>query len=736
MMLRRIAAFFLILSLPMQTASASMADIMPEDSAVYFDLDLNNLPQNDLVTALKSLADEFSSSLPGDASANLIREIVTNGTFGLGVSPPSDDAEAVTYATFTITEKQFADYIASEKKLEKKMYEKHEYYLKNESAFAKIGELLLLVSSEDQMVSLFKKIDAGQTLFKSSKFSSTLGGLESKRFLGYFVDFGEVLKSVSGMLSGGDEVSEALNSLKYLGASIHTFDGGLSFDTLNVRNPSSSGASHVSSPFTPTMYKYATSKKPLLYLEGSDMAASAQREWNLFSGAGLLDEKEIWVRDFFKLVSKGYSFSVETSGNSLIPSLTFMADVSANEDKAVSFLKNMYEVLLEETEGQDVKIFLDADQKALTFQINMPKEFDNDVADLLDENYIFEVRFRVTPDHVLVVSTNPSWEQQYATGVDMAEFGDLMKRSDVIGLFSMNLENIKDIAKRFVQQYYDGLSQEFRPYFRLSDALSSIEQILSPWKRLSGSWMTSGLTDRGSLKLSVDPKVYKQAYWQEVIASGKKLDEVFGQYDQVSRRFNDVERDEWFYSDVRKLKAKGIVKGYEDDTFRPGQNVSRIEFLVMLYRGVYGNPPAVNWIGEEKGLAFDDVEAHAWYYPILDDAFNKGLVKGYNGTSFRPGAPITRAEAVAMLHRFYEFNNEAEFFVNLESRAEEKKFSDVSRNAWFYDSVNEAYRLGVVDGTAAGNFEPGRNLNRAESAKLINKFLRNKGAEVYSPHAD
>ncbi len=48
--------------------------------------------------------------------------------------------------------------------------------------------------------------------------------------------------------------------------------------------------------------------------------------------------------------------------------------------------------------------------------------------------------------------------------------------------------------------------------------------------------------------------------------------------------FSDVPSDAWYADAVERLNKKGILKGYEDGTFRPGDNVSRAEMAVMLDR--------------------------------------------------------------------------------------------------------------------------------------------------------
>ena len=52
----------------------------------------------------------------------------------------------------------------------------------------------------------------------------------------------------------------------------------------------------------------------------------------------------------------------------------------------------------------------------------------------------------------------------------------------------------------------------------------------------------------------------------------------------LSTLFSDVSANSWYSSAVSSLAEKGIIKGYEDNTFRPENNVNRAELAVMLDR--------------------------------------------------------------------------------------------------------------------------------------------------------
>ena len=48
--------------------------------------------------------------------------------------------------------------------------------------------------------------------------------------------------------------------------------------------------------------------------------------------------------------------------------------------------------------------------------------------------------------------------------------------------------------------------------------------------------------------------------------------------------FTDVEESSWYYEAVQSLSEKGIIKGYENGSFKPSDNVNRAELAVTLDR--------------------------------------------------------------------------------------------------------------------------------------------------------
>lgn len=115
--------------------------------------------------------------------------------------------------------------------------------------------------------------------------------------------------------------------------------------------------------------------------------------------------------------------------------------------------------------------------------------------------------------------------------------------------------------------------------------------------------------------------------------------------------FSDVPASHVFCEQIAWGATEGIVGGYPDGTFRPTLDVSRQAFAAFLYRAA-GKPE-----GEDPACSgplgpFPDVAATHPFCGEIAWASREGLVTGYPDLTFRPGNPVTRQAAAAILHRF------------------------------------------------------------------------------------
>ncbi|GEM_PF-2825003 len=173
----------------------------------------------------------------------------------------------------------------------------------------------------------------------------------------------------------------------------------------------------------------------------------------------------------------------------------------------------------------------------------------------------------------------------------------------------------------------------------------------------------------------------------------------------------------WAEGTVSQMVYQGLISGYEDETFRPDNPVSRAECSAILSRAL--DLPAA---GLEGIYAFRDFGTIPnWAQKTVAQTVAAGLFSGYpepdEGKTFRPDRPVSRVELVAILSRFIlsrgfeQISNQAQF-------ADQNQIPE-----WAREAVNLAVANGLVKGYPDGTFQPQKEVNRAEAAAMIARLL-------------
>lgn len=187
--------------------------------------------------------------------------------------------------------------------------------------------------------------------------------------------------------------------------------------------------------------------------------------------------------------------------------------------------------------------------------------------------------------------------------------------------------------------------------------------------------------------------------------------EVSSKFKKVSQlgSFTDVKEGYWAFKDVENALATGIVKGYEDGSFRPNNKITVAEFITMLGKKFglteqfvkegypngalnlmkqnnypYSNSPSKQLTRLEVAeiivgtQGFHYVGDDAIKYLLLNE-MSKGRdpknisVKGYDGIS-----SLTRAEAIKFIENIYSVAGSKE----LQVRPTEKSDTEALNNAY------------------------------------------------------
>ena len=101
-------------------------------------------------------------------------------------------------------------------------------------------------------------------------------------------------------------------------------------------------------------------------------------------------------------------------------------------------------------------------------------------------------------------------------------------------------------------------------------------------------------------------------------------------------------------------KEQDWVSGYSDGGFRPGQTVSKVEALKMLFE-VYG--VELNEGQSVSDLPYADLNTGLWYSVYVKEASDLGILEETPGTDFEGGNGRTRGEMALELYRYLVLND-------------------------------------------------------------------------------
>lgn len=165
----------------------------------------------------------------------------------------------------------------------------------------------------------------------------------------------------------------------------------------------------------------------------------------------------------------------------------------------------------------------------------------------------------------------------------------------------------------------------------------------------------------------------------------------------------------WAEADVLKLVSLGIVSGYEDDTFRPGDPVTREQFVKMVAEAA-GLEPVTN-----PALPFADAgEVSSWAAGYVQAAYDAGIVRGMADNRFCPQLAVDRAQAAVIVV------NALKLQVGTDATA---FADDAAIPAWAKGAVAKAVELGIIVGFEDNTFRSGLALNRAQAAAMIARMV-------------
>lgn len=168
-------------------------------------------------------------------------------------------------------------------------------------------------------------------------------------------------------------------------------------------------------------------------------------------------------------------------------------------------------------------------------------------------------------------------------------------------------------------------------------------------------------------------------------------------------------------AELNRRDHTAFLVGYAEGTFGPERNMTRAEVTTMFARLLTEQIEA----DKTYSSTFNDVAKDCWAANYIGYMQQFGIVTGYTDGSFRPNAPVTRAEFAAIASRFEKLTQGS------------KSFTDVPDTHWAVKYINFAATRGWVTGYADGTFKPEHSITRAEVAAVTCCLLERSADQTY-----
>ena len=176
-----------------------------------------------------------------------------------------------------------------------------------------------------------------------------------------------------------------------------------------------------------------------------------------------------------------------------------------------------------------------------------------------------------------------------------------------------------------------------------------------------------------------------------------------------------------FHDEIIFANSLGLVSGYTDGSYRPNVNVTRAQFVTLVWR-MAGEPEA-----KDSTLSFTDADSIAApYRAAVAWGVEAGVIAGYGDNSFRPNQDISRAQMATFIYRY--LMKVVEWEAPAEATASAGYVDEASISENYLDAVNAMAYLGIMKGVdTAPTFNPDGVATRGMAAAVV---LRAATADV------
>ncbi|WP_404405008.1 S-layer homology domain-containing protein [Jeotgalibacillus malaysiensis] len=179
---------------------------------------------------------------------------------------------------------------------------------------------------------------------------------------------------------------------------------------------------------------------------------------------------------------------------------------------------------------------------------------------------------------------------------------------------------------------------------------------------------------------------------------------------KTSGVFSDVEADYWAYDMIVTLADEGVIKGYEDQTFKPHRDVTRGQAAMLIGRAMDIDT------SNRPDPGFSDVNKETSGYEYIAALTDEGVF--VKADKFNPGASLKRDQMAKVLVETFELTG-----------LSNQQFDDVPETHWAHDYISTLLANEVTTGKTPERFDPVGSVNRTQMAVFLYRVLGMDGYE-------
>ncbi len=221
-------------------------------------------------------------------------------------------------------------------------------------------------------------------------------------------------------------------------------------------------------------------------------------------------------------------------------------------------------------------------------------------------------------------------------------------------------------------------------------------------------------SDVQGVKVGCGISVTGVASYDDTFAGPAPRIRISNRADIVVEPFNDI-YGSGLHDYIVEAAEMGIVNGYKDGGFHPYTEVTRAQFITMLWRAI-GSPDAGDQTLEftdASDIGNDFVDAVKW-------GVENGILEGYKDGYFRPNRSISRAQMATIMYRYMKNVIDYDF-----GEVRPCTFDDADEiSPDFVEAVNAIVSAGLMNGTSVTTFAPNAPASRAMAATVMVRFYR------------